>query len=259
MRNFIPLMAVLCLLISCSRKESLPPSRLAITATTHCDIQGIYSPWYIDNNNYGYYKSYASWGEPDSLSINLYGGNNIRGKIHRGPNVLAILETATGDTLFSAILNSQQQPVMVRHTPDNFYDLWATFSYDSAGRLVQITGDTIFNNDFRLSYDSLDNVIRIAEVRNQEAYMDITYDYSTPITGGDYPFDTYYQVMSDLKICKALNLVDIRPHHKVTHITNNIFPTFDRDYTSQFIDAQGKLIYYETEGFSYTINWYCLY
>lgn len=263
MRNFIPLLASLCLLFSCTGKEDtrLPrsSSRIASSAiNNNCDIQGIYSTWYIDNDNYGYYKGYANWGEPDTLSINLYGYINIRGKIHRGPNVLAILASATGDTVFSAILNSQQQPILVRHTPDNMYDLWATFSYDSAGRLTQITGDTIFNNDYRLSYDSLGNLIRIAEARHPDRYMAFTYDYSTPITGGDYPFDTYYQVLGDLKICNALNLVDIRPHHKLTHITSYIFPTFDRDYHNQFIDAQGKLIYYETEGFSYTLNWYCL-
>jgi hypothetical protein len=263
MRNFIIIPALLCLLFACSKKEVLRPnpttSQISNSSTIgNCDIQGVYSNYYMDNNNFSYYKGYTYWGELDSLALNLYGDHNIRGKIQSGANLLAVVETATGDTAFSAILNSNHQPVRVRHKPDNYYGQWADFLYDSAGRLVQITGDTIFNNDYLLSYDSLGNVIRIQEKRHPDLYITFTYDYSTPINGGDYTYDTYYSVLGDLKICEALNLIDIRPHHKLIHATSFIFPHFDTNYTNQFIDSQGKLIYYEAGAFAYTTNWHCI-
>lgn len=264
MQKVFSILAVTCLLFSCSKENRLRPKNDAQLATTGgtCEIQSVSGPYYATSptsgTNFNFFKTYDPWeGYLDSVAINLYGPYNLNGHVKKEDNWVYIVGANPGDTLFRAELNSQGQVLRTQH--DHLGPMpWCYFTYNNAGQLIRFHSDNSGSDDYSLIYDSLGNVSRIIQALDTSRNITFTYDYATPITGSDYVMEYYFAVMNDLEICIRLNLLELPRHFKLTHTTSTLYPEMDIYYTNQFIDNYGRLIYYEANAQSYTINWHCI-
>lgn len=252
MHKVIPLLALLCLVFACQKREKLlPPKQLATaTATTNCRI--LSGP--------GYSKTYNSDGSIDSLYSNAYSFDPwyFEGIVKYDSNHVYLIMYPT-DTMFTAELNSQHQVITTKYEPHSSSYGTAYYSYDQAGRLTNVVRSPGGSDDITLSYDSLDNVLKIVAAYDTSFGLFYTYDYSTPIAQSDYITEPWGTVWADLILLQQLNLINIAPHHKVVHIKGNFYPVIDRDFTQQVKDSRGNVIFYRTSYFNGSGEYYCFF
>lgn len=265
MRQIIPLLALLCLILSCQKQEKLlPPKKIATLPPSDCDIQSyIYNGY---DQILRHYKTYNPDHSIDSLTTGIYPISPwyFEGRVKYDSNRVYLLSNQV-DTMFVAKLNSQHQVIETSYgenNPENFLDV-ARFTYNSAGQLTRIQRDSTNTDDIKLYYDTFGNLIQIASVKSPSTQVNFIYDYSTPIAASDYQIVPWFSVWSDLLLCKQLNLVDIHPRHKLLRATGNLYPPYDRIYLDQVIDAHGNVLSYHTSDYNgtgdniYTFNLHC--
>lgn len=243
----IPLLALLCLILSCSKQEKLlPQKQLAATAASKCKV--LSGP--------GYSATYNSDGSFDSLRTNAYSISPwyFAGLVKEDSNHVYLIMYPT-DTMFTAELNSQHQVISTQYEPYASYGK-AYFYYDGAGRLTNVVRSAGGSDDVTFHYDSLDNVLKIVTAYDTTYGLFYTYDYSTPIAQSDYITEPWGTVWADLILLQQLRLIDIAPHHKVVHITGNLYPEINRDFTQQVMDSRGNVVFYRTSYYNGSGEYY---
>jgi YD repeat-containing protein len=253
MRNVIPLLAVLCLVLACQKQEKLSPPTSLTTVSTASNCRILSGPYY--------YKTYNSDGSIDSLfsgAISFFDPFYFAGIVKYDSNHVYLIMYPT-DTMFTAELNSQHQVISTTYAP--YTNLWGTahYYYDPAGRLTSVVRNPGTSDDISLHYDSLGNVLKITSASDSTYGLFYTYDYSTPIAKSDYIAHPWGTVWADLMLLQQLSLLDIAPHHKVTHLKGNLYPEIDRDFTQQVMDSRGNVVFYRTSYYNGSGEFYCFF
>lgn len=253
MQKVIPsiLLALLCLIFSCKKQEKLLPTKQLATATAAASKCRVLS-------GPDYSITYNSDGSMDSLRSNAYSFSPwyFAGLVRYDGNHVYLIMYPT-DTMFTAELNSQHQVISTTYEPYAYGYGTAYYSYDTAGKLTNVVRSPGGSDDITLHYDSLGNVLKIVTAYDTTSGLFYTYDYTTPIAQSYYVTEPWGTVWADLILLQQLNLLDIAPHHKVVHITGDLYPEINRDFTQQVMDSRGNVVFYRTSYYNGYGEYYC--
>lgn len=240
-----------------------------------CDAQSL-SIWYYNQpgqflfgRQYQFFKTY-SWQEfyysifilADSPTP-VYPHSYVNGG--RMGNKAFLLDSTSKDTAFTVILNSKGQPVETFYTdPMTGGFTWhKTYAYNNKGQLVSYFNPEQ-NWDYTIRYDQHGNVKQYLRNNNSTLMLELTYDYSKPITSGVYFIDSWYGHFTELELLRHMGLLDMHPHHKLIRANNAYqYPEYDRYFFDQQINSDGYVtsynttLWYPSDTLSVSVNWHC--
>lgn len=113
---------------------------------------------------------------------------------------------------------------------------YVSYVYDKKGNLT--------DGGAHFEYDQYGNLIKVS--RSATQYLVFTYDYSRPVKGAFYDYDSDIYMMGGV-VLAALGHTNQQTHHLLTSIRDHdwAYPEENRDYYNQVVNQDGYLVSYD--------------
>jgi len=196
-------------------------------------------------------KAFAANGTVNYLEISLppfapIGGEEHSLDVKYTGNRVYLFNSTTHDTVLVAKLDACGRPTWSDHLAKDGNRNETKYFYNAQGRLSRTTYEPFFGfANHRYVYDKYGNLIKYYEEATPARNMEFTYDYSRPIKGASYDFDSNLP-MQAMILLAALGHIDFPAHHLLKSIKDNDdYPYDHREYSNQVINGDGYVTSYD--------------